>query len=101
MIVVLDGSSAAVCNADDLGSLSVHMRESSGAPAPIATPVDGDSEHVWLEIRPLQELAGRGRQADWGTRFESMIRYATDKGWVDPSGTRVRAHIERAEESRK
>ena len=31
-----------------------------------------------------------------GEQFDGMIAYATSKGWLDESGTRVRAHIERA-----
>lgn len=58
--------------------------------ARIGSP-DGEG-HVRLQpavLRLLSELAGT---ADWDTRFDAMISYAADRGWLDDQG-RVRAHL--------
>ncbi len=54
---------------------------------------DGGSEDLFVEMVALKRLAGV-RSAEWEAGFEKMIAYATSKGWTDPSGTAIRAHVE-------
>jgi hypothetical protein len=55
-----------------------------------------DADHVWIDVALLRSAAIElVDEADYGERFDGMIAYATKKGWIDESGTRVRAHIER------
>ena len=53
---------------------------------------------MWLDIAELRAGAAAGLSADavdgWSASFDGMIGYATKSGWVDQSGTKVRAHIE-------
>lgn len=57
---------------------------------------DPDGEHVWIDVARLREAGLAGTDApDFGERFDGMIAYAAKKGWLDESGERVRAHIER------
>lgn len=45
----------------------------------------------WLRGRVLTQLSG---SADAHQSFEAMVAYADKSGWIDPSGTLVRAHID-------
>lgn len=55
-----------------------------------------DSDHVWLDVAQLRQAGlALTDAADFGERFDGMIAYAERKGWLDESGRRVRAHIER------
>lgn len=53
-----------------------------------------DDGHVWVDVDWLR-TAGLAQIGDAGyaAQFDAMIAYATSKGWLDESGTRVRAHI--------
>lgn len=55
-----------------------------------------DADHVWVDVANLRAAAlARVDDPGYGERFDAMIAYATSKGWLDESGTHVRAHIER------
>lgn len=53
-----------------------------------------EDDHVWVDIAHLRErvIAADPATAD---DFDRMIAYAASKGWVDPAGTAVRAHVQR------
>lgn len=55
-----------------------------------------DADHVWLDIALLRQ-AGLDQVDDpeYGARFDAMIEYARSQGWLNVTGTRVRAHVER------
>lgn len=54
-----------------------------------------DDEHVWIDVARLRAAGIAAADApDFAERFDGMIAYAATKGWLDESGTRVRAHIE-------
>jgi hypothetical protein len=50
---------------------------------------------VWVDVEWLRRT-GAAQVADpgFGRQFDGMIAYAAEKGWLDETGTRVRAHIE-------
>jgi hypothetical protein len=51
---------------------------------------------VWVDVEWLRRNASA--QVDdptFDAQFDGVIAYATRKGWIDDTGTRVRAHIER------
>ena len=52
------------------------------------------TDHAWIDISALRAASGRSSDSDWSSGFEAMIAYAASKGWVDETGTAVRAHIE-------
>ncbi len=65
-------------------------------------PADG--EQLWLDVAALRTAALRavtpGETAEpvgdgWAGRFDTMLAYATSKGWCDADGRYVAAHIER------
>lgn len=57
--------------------------------------LDDGGEHIHVAVGALRRLAEGRTQDDWATRFDGMLSYAASKGWLDPAGTHVRAHIER------
>jgi hypothetical protein len=58
--------------------------------------VEGD--HAWIEIDALKAAAA-GRVPDgWIAEFEEMIAFAESRGWLSDDRTKVRAHVEHAEE---
>src|SRR5487761_1136380 len=94
VILRVDGTSAQVEEAADLRRLEVWSRGRLGGALPaVASSVDGDDDHVWLDISALRGLGGVGRDADWHRQFDEMIAYAASKGWIDGAGSAVRAHI--------
>lgn len=97
MIVTVDGVAGAVTmqDVDNLGALSVQLR---GCTREVASKMLAglgrlDGEHVWLEIKALQALSPRADDTDWLSGFEGTMAYAKSKGWLDPDGTSVRAHL--------
>jgi hypothetical protein len=83
---------------DDLKRFSV--RVPAGCPAELidssllsagAGRLDGEEAAInvdWLR----QNTETRSQQ--WQTDFERMLAYAASKGWMDPAGTLVVAHID-------
>ncbi|MGC7094519.1 hypothetical protein ACPZ19_07645 [Amycolatopsis lurida] len=57
--------------------------------------LDDGGEHIHVAIDALRKLADGRTEDDWSTRFDGMLSYAASKGWLDQTGTHVRAHIER------
>ena len=54
-----------------------------------------DGDHAWLGVNALRQAAhATGVPADWDEKFDGMLAYARDKGWLSSSGTALRAHIE-------
>ena len=105
MDVVVSHDSVTVTEPDDLHSLAVisdqgeHIVGSALVGVGLS-PSGSDSiegiPHVWLNIavlRTLAESATSVRGADWGSRWEDMIAFASQHGWVNEGGTHVRAHV--------
>jgi hypothetical protein len=54
-----------------------------------------DLNHVMIPVATLRRLAEGRVGDDWETRFAGMLDVARERGWLDESGTAVRAHLER------
>jgi hypothetical protein len=65
----------------------------SGVLAPHGS-LDGD--HAWIRAEAVTDLAGETADASWRDGFAGMVAYARDKGFLDDSGTAIRAHLEPA-----
>ncbi|MEC9394311.1 MAG: hypothetical protein VYA89_00530 [Actinomycetota bacterium] len=62
------------------------------------TRADGD--YLWIAEAAVRHWAGRAhRDADdaWNEGFSGMVDYARSKGFTDPSGTHLRAHVEHSD----
>ena len=58
-----------------------------------AHPSERDN-HLWMDIALVRELAGDAADTAWEERFEAMLAFAADHGWIDDAGNRVEAHIQ-------
>jgi hypothetical protein len=56
-------------------------------------PEDTD---LMVPVETIRRLAAGRVGPDWEQDLAGMVAYATGKGWVDETGTRVQAHLERA-----
>ena len=56
-------------------------------------------EHAYIEADALRSLAGAGVDEDWLSSLRGMVEYAGREGWLDETGTAIRAHIEWPAES--
>jgi hypothetical protein len=54
-----------------------------------------DHNHIMIPVATLRRLAEGRVGDDWETRFAGMLDHARERGWLDESGTAVRAHLER------
>jgi hypothetical protein len=91
------GASPQFMDMQNLNQLHVEFRAVEDAPAGQALEEAGigtvEDGHAWLYIAALRAAGDSG--GDWNDRFDAMLRYAQRSGWVDASGSRVRAHIVR------
>jgi hypothetical protein len=104
MDVVADLTSAppgvSLAEPDDLGSFKVLALSPEPDPDGLAGALDGvgttaDDGHAFIAIDAVRRLAGaRVDDPAWSEGFEKMLAYAGSKGWIDPSGTAIQAHVE-------
>lgn len=97
MIVVVDGAAGSVAleDAANLRALSVELRSCSPAEAGRLLGELGriDGEHVWLDIDRLRALSPLAGDPEWAAGFDGVMTYAGTQGWIDDSGSKVRAHL--------
>jgi hypothetical protein len=55
-----------------------------------------DGTHVWLDVKQIRALSGRADDVHWAERFEGMLCYARDRGWLREA-TLLRAHLTHAD----
>ena len=55
-----------------------------------------ESDHAWISIERLRAACHRTGDDQWSADFDAMVAYAGSRGWVDQSGTELRAHVDRA-----
>jgi hypothetical protein len=57
--------------------------------------LDGDGAHALVDLDQLRTHArASATRADWDSKWEEMIAYATEQGWVSSDGCFVGAHIQ-------
>jgi hypothetical protein len=49
---------------------------------------------VWVQVDAVRRMASGRVGATWESDFTAMVAFAREKGWLDPSGTAIRAHVE-------
>ena len=54
-----------------------------------------DPSHVYVAIDLVRRLAAAQVAADWDSGFDKMLGFAQKMGWIDPSGSFIKAHIDR------
>ncbi|WP_187970602.1 hypothetical protein [Aquibium microcysteis] len=58
--------------------------------------IDGGT-HAWVFPQAVRRLAGRKSDEAWNARFDAMLAFAADRGWLASDGA-IRAHIDVREE---
>ena len=53
-----------------------------------------DGDDAWVQVDAVRRMAAGRVGATWESDFTAMVAFARDKGWLDPSGTAIRAHVE-------
>jgi hypothetical protein len=96
VIVVVDGACGHIAleDAENLKALSVHLRHCDATNAQLGDVGHLDGEHAWLDIAQLRALSPLADDPEWNTGFDATMAYAGSKGWLDESGTKVRAHLD-------
>jgi hypothetical protein len=95
--VVPSQQRAEVQQADDLKRFSVVVvgdaseEELERALTPLARLESRAS--AWVSIERLRVACRRDDDAAWSRAFDEMVQYAASKGWVDETGTALRAHL--------
>ena len=104
MYVLVDSEPApgevSLAEPDDCGRFHVAVRGHSHAPAVDDALqssgtgwLDGDG-NAYVRVERVRDLAGGRVDDDWPERFEAMLRFAGDKGWLSDDGEAIRAHLE-------
>lgn len=95
MIVVVDGACGhiALTEAENLKGLSVALKHCDATNAQLGDLGWIDGEHAWLDIAQLRALSPLADDPEWNTGFDATMAYAASKGWLDETGTNVRAHL--------
>jgi hypothetical protein len=95
MIILLRGDAAPrLTDADRLDRLHAECDTELGLVQFDEFVRPADDGHVWIDVEWLR-TAGQAQvgDPDFTSKFDGMIAYAAGKGWLDDSGTAVRAHI--------
>ena len=48
---------------------------------------------MWLDIDRLRALSPLAGDPAWAAGFDGAMTYAGTQGWIDDTGSRVRAHL--------
>jgi hypothetical protein len=95
--LVVDGAAGNVTvdDAGDLSKLSVELRDCSAEQASALLEGLGriEGKHAWLNIDALRAISPKPRSCSWDERFRTAMAYAERRGWTDPGGSFVRAHV--------
>jgi hypothetical protein len=93
-------SAVTLAEPDDLKSFKVLARAPSPEPEGLARALEGvgtlaPDGHAFIDVDAVLRLAGeRAEDPAWREGFDGMIGYARSKGWMDPAGTAIQAHVE-------
>lgn len=102
MIVRADLDTGAVALHDIDGVTGFHVAVAGGdvtddrLAAVLAPHGRLDGDHAWIEVDAVVALAGDAADDRWREAFDGMVAYAREKGFMDDSGTAIRAHLEPA-----
>ena len=70
-----------------------HTAEDIAAVLGEGTSAD-DRHHVWIAADAVRHWVADLATEEWEEGFTAMVDYARGRGWMDESGTHIRAHLE-------
>jgi len=94
-MIVTQGQDARIKLQEPENFRAFSFSTSPGKPLVDSDDVIFQDEHAWISIAALQSYPVVSADPEWRAGLAAMIDYAAGKGWVDGTGERLRAHIER------
>ncbi|MHB8692202.1 MAG: hypothetical protein ACYDHH_13250 [Solirubrobacteraceae bacterium] len=91
--VEVHGSDVGSAGGPAVGSAAGSARLADALTSPAVGWTASDGEHAFILIEALRRLSPLGGIATWETDLERMIVYAERGGWLDSTGTAIRAHV--------
>jgi hypothetical protein len=92
--------SVSLVDPGDLGSFKVLAQAAQPHPTELRRALSGvgtvaEDGNAFITVDAVRRLAGDlAADPDWNAGLEKMLAYAVSKGWMDPSGTAIQAHVE-------
>ena len=53
-----------------------------------------EGDHAWITVDAVRRMAAGRVGPDWAADFDGMLAFAQSKGWIDPTGAAIQAHVE-------
>jgi hypothetical protein len=53
-----------------------------------------EGDHAWITVDAVRRMAEGRVGPGWDADFEAMLAFAGSKGWLDPTGASIQAHVE-------
>lgn len=99
MNVVIDSEGSRISEPDDLRSFAVQIVGLRDGDADLDLGPVGefspDHAHIFVNVVWIRAQVGsRSDDAEWSSKFDGMVRFAAEHGWVDDFG-RLRGHVVR------
>ena len=98
VIIRVDRSGPSLLEPEDCKRFSVEVGDLPGGPAALLAALGswaagGDAAHVWIRIDAVRAAAAGTVGPAWDAEFDGMVAFAGTKGWLDETGTAIRAHV--------
>jgi hypothetical protein len=53
-----------------------------------------EGDDAWIAVDAVRRLAAGRVGPGWDADFDAMLAFAASKGWLDPTGGSIQAHVE-------
>jgi hypothetical protein len=53
-----------------------------------------EGDDAWITVDSIRRMAAGRVGPEWNDDFEGMLTFARSKGWIDPTGGSIQAHVE-------
>ena len=55
---------------------------------------EAQSYQAWITVDAVRRMAAGRVGPGWAEEFDGMLAFAASKGWMDPNGASIQAHVE-------
>lgn len=91
-IVVSNDTPAQLEAPDEFGRFAIVVRSGAVRNLDGIARIEGGT-HAWVSPQAVRKLAAREDDPAWNERFDAMLAFAADRGWLASNGA-IRAHID-------
>ncbi len=53
-----------------------------------------EGDDAWIAVDAVRRMAAGRVGPEWDADFDAMLAYARTKGWLDDTGSAIKAHVE-------